>query len=168
MEEPELFKVAVRPPRKKKPPQEYKVVALRDCPLPEYLLKCESPEHAADYWRRCISTLPSYDPDKESFVVLLLTTRKHVKGHHLVATGTLDQVTVHAREVFRTAIVAAAHAVVLMHNHPGGDPSPSEADLRITRELIRAGQLLRIEVLDHIIVTPFRHSSLRTLGYFVV
>lgn len=92
MEEPELFKVAVRPPRKRKPPQEYKVVALRDCPLPEYLLKCETPEHAADYWRRCISTLPSYDPDKESFVVLLLTTRRHVKGHHLVATGTLDQV----------------------------------------------------------------------------
>jgi DNA repair protein RadC len=55
-----------------------------------------------------------------------------------------------------------------MHNHPGGDPSPSEADLRITRELIRAGQLLRIEVLDHIIVTPFRLCSLRTLGYFVV
>jgi DNA repair protein RadC len=166
MEEPELFKVAVRPPKKKKPPQEYKVVALRDCPLPEYLLKCESPEHAADYWRRCISTLPSYDPDKESFVVLLLTTRKHVKGHQVVTTGILDQVLVHAREVFRPAIVAAAHAVVLMHNHPGGDPSPSEADLRVTRDLIRAGQLLKIEVLDHVIVTPFRHCSLRTLGYF--
>lgn len=165
MEEPELFKVAVRPPRKKKPPQEYKVVALRDCPLPEYLLKCESPEHAADYWRRCISTLPSYDPDKESFVVLLLTTRKHVKGHQVVTTGILDQVLVHAREVFRPAIVAAAHAVVLMHNHPGGDPAPSEADLRVTRDLIRAGQLLKIEVLDHVIVTPHRHCSLRTLGY---
>ena len=116
MEEPELFKVPEGPAKRKKPPKEYKVVALRDCPLPEHLLKCDTPEHAADYWRRIISTLPSYDPDKESFVVLLLTTRRHVKGHHLVATGTLNQVTVHAREVFRAAIVAAAHAVVLMHN----------------------------------------------------
>jgi DNA repair protein RadC len=73
---------------------------------------------------------------------------------------------VHAREVFRPAIVAAAHAIVVMHNHPGGDPTPSEADIRITRDLIRAGQLLRIEVLDHVIVTPSRHASLRELGWF--
>jgi DNA repair protein RadC len=168
MEEPELFKVAVQPPKKKKVPQEFKVVALRDCPLPEYLLKCETPQHAADYWRQCISTMPSYDPDKEWFVALLLTTRRHVKGHQVVATGILDQVIVHAREVFRAAIVSAAHAVVLMHNHPGGDPTPSDADIRITRELVRAGQLLKLEVLDHIIVTPFKHRSLRELGYFQV
>jgi len=147
-------------------PKEFKVVALRDCPMPEHLHQCDTPQHAADYWRQCISTQPSYDPDKESFVVLLLTTRKRVRGHQLVATGILDQVVVHAREVFRPAIVGAAHAIVLLHNHPGGDPSPSDADIKVTRDLIRAGQLLKIEVLDHIIVTPLRHCSLRELGYF--
>ena len=168
MEEPELFKAPVGPPKKKRPPQEFKVVALRDCPAPEHLRLCETPEHAAEYWRQCVSTQPGYDPEKESFVVLLLNTRKRVKGHHVVGVGLLDQVLVHAREVFRPAIVAAAHAVVLMHNHPGGDPAPSEADLRVTRDLIRAGQLLKLEVLDHVVVTPFRHCSLRSLGYFHV
>ena len=79
---------------------------------------------------------------------------------------------VHAREVFRTAILAAASAVILAHNHPSGDPAPSEADIKVTRDLIRAGQLLKIEVLDHVILgrpTPERakdFSSLRELGYF--
>ena len=166
MRQPDLFKAEVKPPPKPAQPVEYKVVALRECPAPEYLRSCDTPQHAAGYWRQCVSPSPHYDPDKECFVVLLLTTRKRVKGHHVVGIGLLDQVLVHAREVFRPAIVAAAHAVVVMHNHPGGDPTPSEADIRVTRDLIRAGQILRIEVLDHIIVTPFRHSSLRELGWF--
>jgi DNA repair protein RadC len=80
--------------------------------------------------------------------------------------GILDSVLVHAREVFRVAIVASAHAVILAHNHPAGDPTPSEADIRTTRDLIRAGQLLKIEVLDHIIIGSTTHSSLRSLGHF--
>jgi len=59
---------------------------------------------------------------------------------------------VHPREVFRSAVIVAAAAVVLMHNHPSGEPQPSEADIKVTRDLIRAGQLLKIEVLDHVIV----------------
>jgi len=62
--------------------------------------------------------------------------------------------------------LCAAAAVVLAHNHPSGDPTPSEADIRVTRDLMRAGQLLRIEVLDHVIVGHNRHCSLRELGYF--
>jgi DNA repair protein RadC len=79
---------------------------------------------------------------------------------------------VHPREVFRPAIAAGAAALVLVHNHPSGDPTPSEADIRVTRDLIRAGQLLKIEVLDHIILgrrTTERakdYVSLRELGYF--
>jgi DNA repair protein RadC len=73
---------------------------------------------------------------------------------------------VHAREVFRAAIIAAAAAVVIVHNHPSGDPSPSEADIKVTRDLIRAGQLLKIELLDHVIIGNPNHSSLRSLGYF--
>ena len=58
----------------------------------------------------------------------------------------------HPREVFRVAVIGSAAAIVLMHNHPSGDPTPSEADIKVTRDLIRAGQLLKIEVLDHVIM----------------
>jgi DNA repair protein RadC len=80
----------------------------------------------------------------------------------------MDTLLVHSREVFRAAIIASASAVVLAHNHPSGDPSPSEADLKVTRDLIRAGQLLKIEVLDHVIIGADRHTSLRSLGCFAL
>lgn len=84
----------------------------------------------------------------------------------MVSTGTMDTILVHAREVFRTAIATGASAIVLMHNHPSGEPMPSEADIKVTRDLIRAGQLLKIDVTDHVIVGNPTHSSLRELGYF--
>jgi DNA repair protein RadC len=109
----------------------------------------------------------------EVFQVLLLNTRRRLIGKPTkVADGTLDTILVHPREVFRPAIEANAAAVVLVHNHPSGDPAPSEADIKVTRDLIRAGQLLKIEVLDHVILgraTPERpkdYLSLRELGYF--
>jgi DNA repair protein RadC len=80
--------------------------------------------------------------------------------------GTLDTLLVHPREVFRAAIASNASALIVMHSHPSGDPTPSEADIRITRDLIRAGQLLRIEVLDHVVVGVNRHVSLREQGFF--
>jgi DNA repair protein RadC len=103
----------------------------------------------------------------ECFVALLLNARRRIKGHVLISTGTLDTILVHPREVFRPAIIGAACSLIVMHNHPSGDPSPSEADIRAIRDLIRAGQLLKIEVLDHVIVGACdTFSSLRTLGYF--
>jgi DNA repair protein RadC len=68
--------------------------------------------------------------------------------------------------VIRMAVISSAAAVVLMHNHPSGDPTPSEADIKVTRDLIRAGQLMKIEVLDHVIMGHPNRSSLRELGYF--
>jgi len=147
-------------------PKEYKVVALRDCPVPSDLLICETPDHAADYWRMHVMTHPYFNPECECFVVLLLNTRKRVKGHHLVSIGTMDTVLVHSREVFRVAIVSCASAIVLMHNHPSGDATPSEADIKVTRDLIRAGQLLKIDVVDHIVMGNPHRSSLRESGYF--
>jgi DNA repair protein RadC len=97
---------------------------------------------------------------------LLLNTRRRVKGHHLVSIGTQDTLLVSAREIFRIAICTAACAVIVMHNHPSGESSPSEADIKVTRDLIRAGQLLKIELLDHVVVGTGNFSSLRTLGYF--
>jgi len=151
------------PPRSAK---EYKVVALRECPLPEHMQECDTPEKAADYWRLTIATNPYFNPECECFAVLMLNTRRRVKGHQLVTIGTLDTLLVHPREVFRAAVIVAAAAIVLMHNHPSGEPTPSEADIKVTRDLIRAGQLLKIEVLDHVIMGADRHSSLRVLGYF--
>jgi DNA repair protein RadC len=89
-----------------------------------------------------------------------------------LSQGTLDTILVHPRDVFRSAITANAAAVVIVHNHPSGDPSPSEADIKVTRDLIRAGQLLKIEVIDHVILgratcdRPKEYASLRELGYF--
>ena len=147
-------------------PKEYKVTALRDCPVPSDLLVCETPDHAAEYWRMHIASHHYFDPERECFVVLFLNVRKRVKGHQLVTIGTMDTMLVHPREVFRAAIVSCASAIVLMHNHPSGDSSPSEADIKVTRDLIRAGQLLKIEVLDHVIMGNPGHSSLRKSGYF--
>jgi DNA repair protein RadC len=97
---------------------------------------------------------------------LLLNTRKRVKGHHLVSIGTMDTILVHPREIFRLAIVTNASAIIVLHNHPSGESSPSEADIKVTRDLIRAGQLLKMELLDHVIVGNGNFSSLRNLGFF--
>jgi DNA repair protein RadC len=147
-------------------PHEFKVTALRECPTPDALQQCDTPDKAADYWRMHIATHPYFNPDCECLAVLLLNTRRRVKGHHIVSIGTMDTILVHPREVFRVAIITAAHAVIVMHNHPSGESTPSDADVKVTRDLIRAGQLLKLEVLDHVIVGNGNHSSLRELGYF--
>ncbi len=153
-------------------PREYKIQTVRECPVPADLQMCETPDKAAEYWRSQVVSHPCYNPDVESLVVLLLNTRRRLQGHVLVSTGTLDTLLVHPREVFRPPIIAAAAAIVLMHNHPSGDASPSEADIKVTRDLIRAGQLLKIELLDHVIVGqpgvsgPEGFTSLRAMGYF--
>ena len=165
MEQPALLKTE-NPPKKKYQPKEFKVVALRECQTPDQMQVCDNPQIAADYWRMHVATAPQFNPDCEVFVALLLNTRKRIKGHHLVSIGTMDTILVHPREVFRTAIIAAASAIVVMHNHPSGEPQPSEADIKVTRDLIRAGQLLKIEVLDHVVMGNPKHSSLRELGYF--
>ena len=108
----------------------------------------------------------------ETLQVLLLNTRRRLIRVEPVTDGTIDTLLVHPREVFKAAIAASAAAVVLAHNHPSGDPTPSEADIKVTRDLIRAGQLLKIEVLDHVIIgrateeRPKDYASLRELGYF--
>jgi len=134
--------------------------------LPAHLHECDTPQKACDYWNTNVVTHPYFNPECECFVALILTTRRKIKGHYLVSTGTMDTILVHPREVFRTAIVASASALILMHNHPSGEAAPSEADVKVTRDLIRAGQLLKIEVLDHVVVGRGEHKSLREMGYF--
>jgi hypothetical protein len=92
--------------------KEYKVVALRECPLPEQMRICDTPDIAADYWRLHVATNPYFNPECECFAVLMLNTRRRVKGHQLVTIGTIDTLLVHPREVFRIAVITSAAAVV--------------------------------------------------------
>lgn len=147
-------------------PQEWKLISLRECPTPEHMQLCDTPDLAATYWRTHIVENPYFNPECECFAVLILNTRRRVKGHYIVSIGTMDTILVHPREVFRLAIVASASALVLAHNHPSGDSQPSEADIKATRDLIRAGQLLKIEVLDHVVIGNGNHTSLREKGFF--
>jgi DNA repair protein RadC len=144
-------------------PYEFKVVCVRECVATELI---DSPELAVKYWQENIPQAPWFDPRKEAFVVFALNTRKRILDHNLVALGSLDTCPVVPREVFKPAIVQSAASILLAHNHPSGDPSPSEADIKVTRDLIRAGQLLKIEITDHIIIGNPGHSSLRALDYF--
>jgi DNA repair protein RadC len=127
----------------------------------------DTPERIADLLRE-----DSRSQEVEYFRVVLLNTRRRMIGLENISHGTLDTILVHPREVFKRAIAANASAIVLVHNHPSGDPTPSEADIKVTRDLIRAGQLLKIDVLDHVIIgkTTAERSkdyvSLRELGYF--
>jgi DNA repair protein RadC len=98
---------------------------------------------------------------REHFLVLLLNARHEVMGRETVSVGSLNASIVHPREVFRPAVVGSAAAVVLVHNHPSGDPEPSEEDLSITKRLVEAGELLGISVLDHVIVASRGVVSLR-------
>jgi DNA repair protein RadC len=108
----------------------------------------------------------------EHFQIVLLNTRRKLIRVEVISQGLVDTLLVHPREVFKRAIAANASALVLVHNHPSGDPTPSAADIKVTRDLIRAGHLLKIEVLDHVILGRRSQEegkdyvSLRELGYF--
>lgn len=97
-------------------PQEFKVMSLRECPVPSEMLVCETPQQVVDYWRLHIATAPHFNPECECLAVLMLNTRKRVKGHQLLTIGTMDTLLVHPREVFRCAIIAAAASIAIIHN----------------------------------------------------
>ncbi len=101
----------------------------------------------------------------ERFLVLLLDGRHRVMRHELVSQGTLTASLVHPREVFRPALREAAAAIVLVHNHPSGDPTPSPEDREVTTRLARAGELLGVWVVDHVVVAERGYASLRELGW---
>ena len=147
-------------------PVEYKVVSLRQCPMPDAGNLCDTPASCAEYWKLHVATDAHYDPERECVIVLMLNARCKVKGHHFLSHGSADSVVIHPRDVFRCAIIAAAVSIVLMHNHPSGATAPSETDGKITRDLKRAGDLLKMPLADHIIVGDNgAFTSLRERGY---
>lgn len=107
----------------------------------------------------------------ETCYVVLLNSRNRMIRTEQISKGTLDSILIHPREVFRSAILHQAASIVLAHNHPSGDPTPSESDIRVTADLVRAGKLLNIDLLDHIIIgrpdpnaSAQGYASLRELG----
>jgi len=99
---------------------------------------------------------------RENFIVLILNARHEVMCLETVSVGSLNASIVHPREVFRPAVIESAASIVLVHNHPSGDPEPSEEDLAITKRLVEAGELLGIGVLDHVVVASRGVVSLRS------
>jgi DNA repair protein RadC len=98
---------------------------------------------------------------KENFVVLYLDARNKLITKETISIGTINASLVHPREVFEPAIRELAVAIILVHNHPSGDPTPSEDDISLTKRLIEAGKILGIEVTDHIIIGKNRYFSFK-------
>lgn len=104
--------------------------------------------------------------DREYFVALILDAKNRLIGIHTVAIGLLNEALVHPRETFKAAIVMGAAAILVGHNHPSGDPTPSPEDIAMTQRLADAGRILGVELIDHVIVgAPGCSRSLREIGY---
>lgn len=99
------------------------------------------------------------DAVQEQFHLLLLDTKNKILKEELISLGTLSASLIHPREVFKSAIRGSAHAVIIVHNHPSGDPAPSHEDEAITQKLVEAGELLGIKVLDHVIIGKDKYWS---------
>lgn len=101
---------------------------------------------------------------REHFAVMLLDTKNHILGLHDVSIGSLQASIVHPREVFRIAVDYAAASLILLHNHPSGDPTPSHEDVSVTGRLVKAGKIMDIPVLDHVILGHNRYVSMKDKG----
>jgi DNA repair protein RadC len=164
--------ILVSPEPKKYTTSEFKITTLREHTIDYGNATIDTPERLHEAWQRFVPTAPWFRADQECCVLFTLNTRKKLTGYTLISLGTLDTILVTPREIFRPAIISAAATIMLAHNHPSGDPTPSEGDIKVTRDLIKAGNLLKIELLDHMVIgqpSPNRtqpYVSLREMGYF--
>lgn len=118
-----------------------------------------SPDDAAEY------AMPRFRYEqREHFAVILLNIKNHVLSMPVISIGSLTTSVVHPREVFKAALQQAAAALILVHNHPSGDPSPSRDDILTTKRLVEAGKLMDVPVLDHIIIGNDNYISLKEKG----
>ncbi|MGZ4111273.1 MAG: RadC family protein [Tumebacillaceae bacterium] len=102
---------------------------------------------------------------REHFIVLHLDSKNRLIGEEIVSIGTLDASIVHPREIFKTALKRSAASIICLHNHPSGDPTPSFEDVEVTGRLVEAGQLLGVEVLDHIVIGENCFLSMKEKGW---
>jgi DNA repair protein RadC len=127
---------------------EIKISRVREVPCSADL---NSPDAVINYWKTIIESAAWFDPEKEQLVTIMLDTKLRPTSYALISLGSMNETIAHPREIFRPAIASGAYGFVLMHNHPSGDPSPSEADRRITTKILECSKLLEIRFLDHII-----------------
>ena len=120
----------------------------------------DSPETVADIFMEELRY-----QKKEVVKLLLLDTKGGIVGDVQLSEGSLNSSIVHPREVFREAVIRCANTLVLVHNHPSGDPTPSEQDILLTRRMVDAGKIMGIELIDHIIIGDGTYSSIKKLGY---
>lgn len=119
-----------------------------------------SPEDGARYLRGILQ-----DRAQERLVVVFLDTKNAVIKHKTVFVGSLNASIVHPREIFREAVKLSSASIIVAHNHPSGDVSPSQEDIHVTKRLVEAGKIMGIELLDHIIIGDSKHTSLKEKGY---
>ena len=127
---------------------EVKINCVRECQG----IICDTPAKSLEYWEASIKSAPWFSSEREQIIVLVLDAKLRAVAHSIVSVGTLSECMCHPRDVFRPAIALNAYSIVIMHNHPSGDATPSAADFRVTRSLNDAGQMLQIPLTDHIVV----------------
>ena len=139
----------------------YKVQLVREKSVKAYTNSLNSPTEAVDIIRDFIGNI-----DREIFLVVLVNTKNKLIGINTVSVGSLNASIVHPREVLKPAILANAAGIIIGHNHPSGDPTPSREDLDITKRLGEACEIIGIKLLDHIIVGDGQYISFKERGFF--
>jgi DNA repair protein RadC len=132
------------------------IVRDKDMKAPRYIRK---PSHVADLLMEHYGSL-----DREVLVVIHLNTRNQIMSIEPIATGSVNGMGINMRELFKGAILANATSIIIAHNHPSGETSPSPEDVAMTRKVQQAGNLLGVEVLDHLVVGYRNFASLKELG----
>ena len=122
--------------------------------------KVNSPE---DVYRRIYPRMR--EQKKENFIELCLDTKNQIIREEIISIGSLNANVVHPREVFKTALAVSAAHIIVAHNHPSGDPTPSSEDIEVTKKLIEAGKIIGVDVLDHVIIGDGRHFSMKEAGH---
>jgi len=154
-----LLDTETTPQRKRGSIPIYRVTLVREGKMPTYESRIRSSATAHTVLQEYMD-----GADREHFVVMLLDRKNAVLGLNTVSIGSLTASVVHPREVFKPAILSNACSVILSHNHPSGDPLPSQEDRALTARLVQGGKLLGISVLDHIIVRDGRYFSFADEG----
>lgn len=127
-------------------------------PNERYVIR--SPEDGADYVMEEMRSLR-----QEHFVVLFLDTKNQIIHKQTIFIGSLNASIVHPREVYREAVKRSAASIICIHNHPSGDPTPSQEDIHVTRRIVESGKIIGIELLDHLIIGDRKFISLKEKGY---
>ncbi len=125
-----------------------------------------SPKSVWEVTRELLASEDEVDRDKEHFWVFHLDVRNRIKLIELVSLGTLNSSLVHPREVFTRAVGERSAQIIIAHNHPSGEPTPSDEDLALTKRLKKAGELLGIELIDHLVVTGDGYTSMKKEALF--